>query len=78
MKCYSQRQQNIFTVVAKTDDAAVQASFSVSEAVANILKPITESEHVKQCITKAAEIMCSETQLLFKTSVFLHIRWSKM
>jgi hypothetical protein len=62
-----QRQQNIFTVATKTDEAAVQASFIISQIIAKKSKPFTDGEYVNGCIMKAAEILCPEKQQLFKS-----------
>jgi hypothetical protein len=63
-----QRQQNIFTVATKTDEATVQANFIISQIIAKKSKPFTDGEYVKECIIKAAEILCPEKQQLFKNT----------
>jgi hypothetical protein len=77
MKCYLQRHQNMFITVAKTREAAVQASCIISHVVANKLKLLTDGEYMKECITKAAEMLCPR-HIFFKIPVFLQIRWSKI
>jgi hypothetical protein len=67
LKSDLQRQQNIFTVSTKSNDAAVHASFAISQIIAKKSKPFTDGEYVKECIMKAAEILCPEKQQLFKT-----------
>jgi hypothetical protein len=69
-----QRQQNIFTVATKTNEAAVQASFIIPQIIAKKAKPFTVGEYVKECIMKTAEILCPEKQQLFKILVLLQIR----
>jgi hypothetical protein len=61
-----QRQQNTFTVATKTNKAAVQASFIISQIIAKKSKPFTDAKYVKECVMKAAEILCPEKQQLFK------------
>jgi hypothetical protein len=67
LKSNLQRQQNIFTVATKSNEAAVHASFATSQIIANKSKPFTDGEYVKECIMKAAEILCPEKQHLYKT-----------
>jgi hypothetical protein len=66
LKCDMQLQQNIFTVTTKTNEAAVQASFIISQTIAKKSKPFTDGEYIKECIMKAAEILCPKKQQLFK------------
>jgi hypothetical protein len=66
LKCDLQRQQNIFTVGTKTNEAAVQASFIISQIIAKKSKPFTDGEYMKECVMKAAEILCPKKQQLFK------------
>jgi hypothetical protein len=66
LKCDLQRQQNMFTVTTKTNEAAVQASFIISQIIAKKSKPFTDGEYMKECIMKAAEVLCLEKQQLFK------------
>jgi hypothetical protein len=42
LKCDLQRQQNMFTAATKTNEAAVQASFIISQIIARKLKPFSE------------------------------------
>jgi hypothetical protein len=37
------------------NEAAVQASFIISQIIAKKSKPFTDGEYVKECIIKAAE-----------------------
>jgi hypothetical protein len=75
LKCDLQRQQNILTVVTKTNEAAVQTSFIISQIIAKKSKPFTDGDYVKECIMEAAEILCPEKKQFLKISVFLQIRW---
>lgn len=51
------RQQHFFKKATKENNAAVEASYVVSEMIA---KPFTEGEFVKKCILQAASIVCPE------------------
>jgi hypothetical protein len=75
LKSDLQRQQNIFTVTAKSNGAAVHASFANSQIIAKKSKPCRDGEYVKECIMKAAETLCSEKQQLLKLSVFLQTQF---
>jgi hypothetical protein len=50
-----QWQQNIFTVATKTNEAAIQASFIISQVIAKKSKPFKDGEYVKECIMKTAK-----------------------
>ncbi|XP_017770200.1 PREDICTED: general transcription factor II-I repeat domain-containing protein 2-like [Nicrophorus vespilloides] len=65
LKLDMQRQQNIFTVATKSNDAAIHASFAVSQIIAKNSKPHTDGEYVKKCMIKAVEILCPEKVKLF-------------
>jgi phosphopantetheinyl transferase (holo-ACP synthase) len=67
LKSDLQRQQNIFTVSTKSNEAAIHASFAISQITAKKSKPFTDGEYVKECIMKAADMLCPEKQHLFKT-----------
>jgi hypothetical protein len=67
LKSDLQRQQNIFNVATKLNEAIVHASFAISQIIAKKSKPFTNGEYVKECIMKAAEILRPEKQQLFKT-----------
>lgn len=54
------RQQNFFKKATKENNAAVEASYVVSEMIAKVGKPFTEGEFVKNCILQAASIVCPE------------------
>jgi hypothetical protein len=67
LKSDLQRQQNIVTVATKSNEAAVHASFAISQIIAKKSKPFTDNEYVKECLMKAAEILCPEKKHFFKT-----------
>lgn len=56
-------QQNIFHKAKK--EAAVKASYTVSELIAKAGKPFTEGEFLKDCIVQVADILCPEKMSLF-------------
>jgi hypothetical protein len=58
LKCDLQQKQNIFTIATKTNEAAVQASSIISQIIATESKLFMDGEYVKECIIKAAEILC--------------------
>jgi hypothetical protein len=58
LKSDLKRQQNMFTVATKSNEAAVHASFAISQIFAKKSKPFMDGEYVKECIMKAAEMLC--------------------
>lgn len=60
LKTYLLRQQNFFKKATKENDAAVEASYVVSEMIAKAGKPFKEGEFLKMCILQAASIVCPE------------------
>ncbi|XP_026116348.1 general transcription factor II-I repeat domain-containing protein 2B-like [Carassius auratus] len=58
-------QQNIFHKAKKDADAAVVASYVVSELIAKAGKPFTEGQFIKDCMQKVADILCPEKKNLF-------------
>jgi hypothetical protein len=44
LKSYLKRQLNIFTVPTKSNEAAVHASFAISQIIAKKSKPLTDGE----------------------------------
>lgn len=58
-------QQNLFQKGKKESEAAVLASYAVSEMIAKAGKPFTDGEFLKDCILKVSEIMCPEKRSLF-------------
>jgi hypothetical protein len=61
LKSDLQWQQNIFTAAAKSNEAEVHANYCKE------IKTFTDGEYVKECMMKAAEILCPEKDQLFKT-----------
>jgi len=54
------KQQSVFTSRPDISAADVKASYLIANDIALASKPYCESEIVKTCILKAAEIVCSE------------------
>lgn len=62
LNCNLQQQQKIFTVVTKTNKAAVQASLIISQITAKKSEPFVDGAYVKEIVMKATEILCLEKQ----------------
>ncbi|UYV85000.1 hypothetical protein LAZ67_X004213 [Cordylochernes scorpioides] len=52
------KQQFMFTKVSQESEAAVHTSYVLSEMIAKHSKPFTEGDFIKECLIKAAEIVC--------------------
>ncbi|UYV85098.1 hypothetical protein LAZ67_X004559 [Cordylochernes scorpioides] len=52
------KQQFMFTKVSQESEAAVHASYVLSEMIAKHSKPFTEGDFIKEYLIKAAEIVC--------------------
>ncbi|UYV76966.1 hypothetical protein LAZ67_14002602 [Cordylochernes scorpioides] len=52
------KQQFMFTKVSQESEAAVHASYVLSEMIAKHSKPFTEGDFIKECLIKSAEIVC--------------------
>ncbi|UYV82425.1 hypothetical protein LAZ67_21002056 [Cordylochernes scorpioides] len=52
------KQQFMFTKVSQESEAAVHASYVLSEMIDKHSKPFTEGDFIKECLIKAAEIVC--------------------
>ncbi|KAK7916070.1 hypothetical protein WMY93_011831 [Mugilogobius chulae] len=65
LKTCLQRQQHFFKKACKDNDAAVEASYVVSEMIAKAGKPFTEGEFIKKCMLQAAGIVCPEKKSQF-------------
>ncbi|UYV76789.1 hypothetical protein LAZ67_14002019 [Cordylochernes scorpioides] len=52
------KQQFMFTKVSQESESAVHASYVLSEMIAKHSKPFTEGDFIKECLIKAAEIVC--------------------
>ena len=60
------QQQTLFTKSQKGNVASVTASYELSRMIAINGKSYTEGDFVKQCLIKAAEVVCPEKAHLFK------------
>ncbi|KAK7879843.1 hypothetical protein WMY93_033491 [Mugilogobius chulae] len=58
-------QQSFFHQVRKDADAALEASYVVSELIAKAGKPFTEGEFLKDCMLRVADLICPEKRHLF-------------
>lgn len=58
-------QQGLFHKAKRDADAAVEASYVVSELIAKAGKPLTEGQFIKDCMLKVADILCPEKKSLF-------------
>ena len=67
LKLGLKRQQLLFTNVSRESEMAVHASYVLSELIAKHSKPFAEGDFIKECIIKAAEILCPESVNAFKT-----------
>ncbi|XP_069792252.1 LOW QUALITY PROTEIN: general transcription factor II-I repeat domain-containing protein 2-like [Narcine bancroftii] len=56
------RQQDFFKKATRENDAAVEASYVVSEMIVKAGNPFTEGEFVKKCILQAASIVRPENK----------------
>lgn len=59
------KQQSVFTRSREASDAAVKASYLIASEIALASKPYCEGEFVKNCMLKAAEIVCPERRQAF-------------
>ncbi|UYV73788.1 hypothetical protein LAZ67_11000925 [Cordylochernes scorpioides] len=64
------KQQFMFTKVSQESEAAVHASYVLSEMIAKHSKPFTEGDFIKECLIKAAEIVCPGSVKTFQTISF--------
>ena len=48
----------MFNKISQESEAAVNASYVLSEIIAKNSKPFTEGDFIKDCLIKAAEIVC--------------------
>ena len=67
LKLGMKKQQSIFSKVSKENEKAVHASYVLSELIAKHSKPFTEGDFIKNCLIKAAEIVCPENSKAFQT-----------
>lgn len=59
------RQQDFFKKASKESEAAIKASYVVSEMIAKAGKPFKDGEFIKQCMLQAASIVCPEKKAQF-------------
>ncbi len=59
------RQQDLFKKASKENEAAVEASYVVSEMIARARKPFKEGEFIKKCMLLAASKVCLEKKVKF-------------
>jgi hypothetical protein len=65
LKTCLSRQQVFFRKATKDSDAAVEASYVVSEMIAKAGKSFKEGEFIKNCMLKASSIVCPEKRSQF-------------
>ncbi len=58
-------QQSLFHKAKKDADAAIEASYVVSEMIAKAGKPFTEGQFMTDCMLKVAKIRCPENKNMF-------------
>lgn len=59
------KQQNVFKTITHQSVSAVEASYAVSHMIAKAMKPFAEGDFVKDCLLKAAEIVCPDKKQYF-------------
>lgn len=60
------KQQSLFTNVKRDNEAVVKASYVIAELIAKNSKCFSESEFVKECLVKTAEVVCPDKVQIFK------------
>ena len=60
------KQQEIIRKPVTLNESVVKASYVISQNIAEKLKPFTEGEFVKKCMTEAAEILTPDKKKLFE------------
>ncbi|KFM58258.1 General transcription factor II-I repeat domain-containing protein 2, partial [Stegodyphus mimosarum] len=58
LKLGVKKQQSMFSKVLQESEAAVHASYVLSELIAKHSKPFTDGDFIKECLMKAGEIVC--------------------
>lgn len=66
LKAGQAKQRELFRKASKTCDDAVRASFVLAELIAKSSKPFTEGQFIKECMVKAAEIVCPDKRQAFE------------
>lgn len=67
LKLGLKKQQLMFTKISQEIEAAVHASYALSELIAKHSKPCTERDFIEECLIKAAEIICPGSMMTFQT-----------
>ncbi|KFM77298.1 General transcription factor II-I repeat domain-containing protein 2, partial [Stegodyphus mimosarum] len=58
LKLGVKKQQSMFSKVLQESEAAVHASYVLSELIAKHSKPFTDGDFIKECLIKAGEFVC--------------------
>lgn len=66
LKMGLKKQQLMFTKIPQQSEAAVHASYVLSELIAKHSKPFSEGDFIKECLIKAAEIVCPGSVTAFQ------------
>ena len=72
LKLMLNKQQTLFYKVNKESETAVRASYVIAEEIAKKRKPFSDGEFIKDCMMRAAEIVCPD-----KKQCFLNISLSR-
>ena len=72
LKLMLNKQQTLFYKVNKESETAVRASYVITEEIAKKRKPFSDGEFIKDCMMRAAEIVCPD-----KKQCFLNISLSR-
>ncbi|KAK9721415.1 hypothetical protein QE152_g21588 [Popillia japonica] len=67
LKVGLKKQQLMFSKVLQESEAAVHASYVLSELIAKHSKPFSEGDFIKKCLIKAGEIVCPGNLKSFQT-----------
>ena len=59
------KQQTLFYKVNKESETAVRASYVIAEEIAKKRKPFSDGEFIKDCMMRAAEIVCPDKKQCF-------------
>ncbi len=60
------KQQNVFRKMANESESCVKASYVLSQMIAHKSKPFTDGYFLKECMIKAAEIVCPDKVKVFQ------------
>lgn len=67
LKLGLKKQQVRISKALQESEAAVHASYVLSELIAKHSKPFTEGDFIKECLIKAGEIVCPGNLKAFQT-----------